>query len=67
MDHRCGRGGVRAYGDCDDFMRFVMEALLGDGFGAWQAGLPAKAAEYDAKRPPRGSCKKRGDIFVKKR
>ena len=48
-------------------MRFVMEALLGDGFSAWQAGLPAKAAEYDAKRPPRGSCKKRGDIFVKKR
>ena len=28
--------------------------------------LAAKRAAYDARRPPRGSCKRRGDIFVKK-
>ena len=67
MDGRCARRGVRAWGDCDDFMRLLMAALLGaDGFAQWEQALAAKASEYDSRRPPLGSCKKRGDIFVKK-
>lgn len=65
MDRLCAaRGGVRAYGDCDAFMRHLMKHLLGDDFEAWEASLPAKRASYDAKRPSEG--KRRGDIFVKK-
>mmetsp|Transcript_42342 Transcript_42342/g.109475 ORF Transcript_42342/g.109475 Transcript_42342/m.109475 type:complete len:83 (-) Transcript_42342:32-280(-) len=66
MDHLCTRtGGVRAFGDCDDFMRHLMAHLLGDEFEAWEASLAAKKADYDAKRPAAG--KTRGDIFAKKR
>eukprot|EP01062_Namystynia_karyoxenos_P066304 TRINITY_DN60267_c0_g1_i1.p1 TRINITY_DN60267_c0_g1~~TRINITY_DN60267_c0_g1_i1.p1 ORF type:complete len:412 (+),score=92.71 TRINITY_DN60267_c0_g1_i1:72-1307(+) len=66
MDELCKRsGGVRAFGDCDDFMRHLMRALLGEEeFAKWTASLPDKAAVYDSQRPTRG--KKRGDIFVKK-
>lgn len=67
FDRRAAVNGVRAYGDCDAFMREVMRELLGEApFGAWVASLVAKRAAYDARRPPRGSCKRRGDIFVKK-
>lgn len=66
MDRLCASsGGIRAYGDCDAFMRHLMRALLGAAdFDAWVASLPARRAEYDAKRPTLG--KQRGDIFVKK-
>ena len=68
MDTHCAStGGVRAYGDCDDFMRALMGAMLGEeAFAEWVASLAAKAPLYDAQRPPPGCCKKRGDIFVKK-
>jgi len=56
--------GIRAWGDCDDFMRRVMQHLLGDSFQAWSASLEEKQASYDAKRPAAG--KRRGDIFVMK-
>ena len=37
--------GVRAYGNCDDFMRFVMEDMLGSTtFAEWEASLVAKRA-----------------------
>lgn len=66
MDRLCKRtGGVRAYGDCDVFMRHLMRALLGDAdCDAWEDSLSKKAEAYDSKRPTSG--KKRGDIFVKK-
>eukprot|EP00931_Biecheleriopsis_adriatica_P062711 TRINITY_DN37857_c0_g1_i1.p1 TRINITY_DN37857_c0_g1~~TRINITY_DN37857_c0_g1_i1.p1 ORF type:complete len:472 (-),score=101.66 TRINITY_DN37857_c0_g1_i1:61-1455(-) len=65
MDRLCiSTGGVRAYGDCDEFMYHLMLGLLGDAFGDWEASLAAKRAVYDAQRPAAG--KKRGDIFVKK-
>lgn len=66
MDGLCAKtNGVRAYGDCDDFMRRVMQALLGkESFLEWEASLPAKQATYDQQRPKAG--KQRGDIFVKK-
>eukprot|EP00930_Biecheleria_cincta_P023395 TRINITY_DN16910_c0_g1_i1.p1 TRINITY_DN16910_c0_g1~~TRINITY_DN16910_c0_g1_i1.p1 ORF type:complete len:407 (+),score=52.18 TRINITY_DN16910_c0_g1_i1:311-1531(+) len=66
MDRLCDRrGGVRAYGDCDTFMKMTMRALLGDDkCDAWEASLPAKKDTYASKRPAAG--KQRGDIFVKK-
>ena len=54
------------FGDCDDFMRLLMEKVLGPEFTEWEVSLEAKRASYAAKRPPPGSCKKRGDVFVKK-
>mmetsp|Transcript_26088 Transcript_26088/g.48961 ORF Transcript_26088/g.48961 Transcript_26088/m.48961 type:complete len:93 (-) Transcript_26088:136-414(-) len=65
MDRLCrSSGGVRVYGDCDEFMYHVMVALLGDEYEAWEASLTKKNALYNALRPTTG--KKRGDIFVKK-
>jgi len=66
MDEICEEtNGVRAYGDCDDFMRYLMVEMLGaDGCGKWEASLLVKREAYDEKRPVKG--KKRGDIFVKK-
>lgn len=65
MDRLCkSRAGVRAYGNCDDFMRHLMRHLLGDDFDAWEESLTDKRASYDARRPSEG--KRRGDIFVRK-
>lgn len=65
MDQRCAStGGVRAYGDCDEFMYYLMVDMLGEGFAEWEASLAEKKKIYDAQRPAAG--KKRGDIFVKK-
>jgi len=65
MDALCQKtNGVRAYGNCDEFMRYLMQALLEDTFDEWEASLVDKRKDYDAKRPTQG--KKRGDIFVKK-
>lgn len=65
MDAACdATGGVRVWGDCDDFMRRVMQAILAEGFEEWEASLAGKRPGYDALRPAQG--KQRGDIFVKK-
>ncbi|CAE7426749.1 Sirt6 [Symbiodinium pilosum] len=65
MDRLCqSSGGVRVYGDCDEFMYHVMADLLGEAFDDWQASLSQKSAIYDSQRPTIG--KRRGDIFVKK-
>merc|ERR1719375_265932 len=55
MDGLCKRsGGVRAYGDCDNFMRHLMVAMLEDKFAEWEESLAAKQQTYDAKRPTQG-------------
>merc|ERR1712129_167997 len=65
MDSLCkSTRGVRAYGDCDNFMRHLMVEMLADDFTGWERSLAAKRAAYDARRPIEG--KKRGDLFVKK-
>lgn len=66
MDGLCKRtGGVRAYGDCDDFMRLVMMEFYGDeDFAAWERSLVQKGKLYAQLRPNAG--KQRGDVFVKK-
>ena len=64
--HTTLSGGVRAYGNCDDFMRELMREFLGEAALEWEASLAARSALYDLQRPPCGSCKRRGDIFVKK-
>jgi len=45
------RSFCRAWGDCDAFMRKVMQILLGEAEErTWAASLPAKAAQYAPRR-----------------
>ena len=68
MDALCASsGGVRAHGDTDDFMRHLMRSLLGESeYSAWTGAESMRQQFYDSKRLPSGSCKERGDIFVRK-
>lgn len=58
-------GGVRVYGDCDDFMRLLMREYYGEeAVRTWEQSLSSKIELYNKLRPSPG--KQRGDVFVKK-